>query len=208
MVSWLFALLVRGSAQPLFPDGVGPITRSMSKRYSRLPTPGGDDKTKVDALLGAGINAVAEDVGQVESRNELKQAAYARIHLRTLWTIYAGGCPRDMSGCPTNWIATENKTCEPPSSYGGLCRGQSLDSFSTSQKEEFAWKCRASWPCVETCKKNFEGCPSEWSNLGHDVCSAPAGYAGICSPVTDFAGYTPKRKAEWATLCSTTWPCL
>ena len=35
------------------------------------------------------------------------QAAYAKVHLRVLKYVYTGGCPRDMSGCPTEWVQTQ-----------------------------------------------------------------------------------------------------
>ena len=39
------------------------------------------------------------------------QAAYVKAHLRVVKYVYAGGCPRDMTGCPSGWIATGTVNC-------------------------------------------------------------------------------------------------
>merc|ERR1711935_39607 len=100
--------------------------------------------------------------------------------------LYVGGCSRDLSGCPAHWIKTTDNACEPPRGYSGLCATTDFTKYAASKKEDFAWKCRASWPCAPTCLKRFDGCPEAWTGVGDGVCSAPPGYTGMCSPATDF----------------------
>ena len=80
--------------------------------------------------------------------------------------------------------------------------------------QEFAWKCRASWPCAPPCVKSFDGCPHKWAHQGQGLCTAPPEYAGICrfcvmllialslclvllSPAVDFSKLS-KRGSSWS----------
>merc|ERR1711862_948133 len=99
------------------------------------------------------------------------------------------------------WIQINEGTCEPPADYDGLCAAVDLSNYSPSAKETFAWKCRASWACAPACKKQFDGCPEAWVDVGSGVCAAPPDYTGICSLVTDFSTFSRTKKAEWSVLC-------
>ena len=195
------------AAQPSFPDGVAPIMRSVNARSRVVAPSANDDSSQVRELLESGVTALADDVAEEVARSDLQKAAQGQVHLRMLHHLYVGGCPRDLSGCPTAWATTPDHACEPPHGYGGLCVATVLTNYSASQKEDFAWKCRASWPCAHACPKRFDGCPEAWTGVGDGVCAAPSEYAGMCSPVTDFSTFTLARKAEWSVLCDAPWPC-
>ena len=51
--------------------------------------------------------------------------------------------------------------CEPGDGYDGLCAGANLQKMPAAEKEQWSWKCRASWPCVSSCSKSFSGCPQD-----------------------------------------------
>ena len=206
-VVFLCATVALGVQQPLFPEGVAPIMQSVNARQEKNSEGAHDDKANVDELLEGGVAALADDLTEQASRTDLEQAAFAQVHLRMLHQLYVGGCPRDMVGCPMNWIEADQKTCSPPINYDGICATTDLSKYSSSEKETFAWKCRASWPCVAACPKRFDGCPDAWTTAGNGVCVAPASYTGICSPTTDFSTFTSLRKAEWSAMCDAAWPC-
>merc|ERR1712032_375465 len=134
-------------------------------------------------------------------------AAYIAVRLRILKLIHTGGCPRDMSGCPLDWEEKTGRVCEPTSNYVGRCGATDLSNYSSSAKEEFAWKCRASWPCAASCEKKVNACPLEWDNLD-GLCIAPLSYDGICSPAMDFKTFSLNQKGEWAAMCGSSWPCV
>jgi CPW-WPC domain-containing protein len=91
--------------------------------------------------------------------------------------------------------------------YTGPCGETALGTFSAPDKEDFAWRCKASWACEDACVKDFSSCPSGWTAQGGGVCAAPSDYDGICSPSTRFETFSSLRKAEWAAMCSAKWPC-
>merc|ERR1712190_392580 len=64
-----------------------------------------------------------------------------------------------MTGCPKGWADAGDNVCAPPESYDGLCGSVDVVSMANSEKEAFAKKCRASWPCAAPCAKDFSACP-------------------------------------------------
>merc|ERR1712190_461924 len=85
-----------------------------------------------------------------------------------------------MTGCPKGWADAGDNVCAPPESYDGLCGSVDVVSMANSEKEAFAKKCRASWPCAAPCAKDFSACPKGWDNKGSGLCAAGAEYDGIC----------------------------
>ena len=191
---------------PSFPNGVAAIVSDVRDRMTSASLEHGDDADAVAHLKNEGLAAVAEDLAYDEQSDRLAAVAFAMVQARVLKSEYVGGCPRDMSGCPTSWADQSNGLCEPPEDYDGLCTAIDVKGLSTEQKEDFAWKCRASWPCAPSCKLDFGTCPDAWDNL-NGLCLAPSSYDGICSPAMVFSSFTQQQKAEWAATCSARWPC-
>ena len=191
---------------PTFPNGVAALVADMRDRMTSASVEHGDDAEAVAHLKNEGLVAIAEDLAYDAQSNRLATVAFAMVQARVLKLEYVGGCPRDMSGCPTLWADQSNGFCEPPESYDGLCIAADVKRLSIEQKEEFAWKCRASWPCAPSCKLDFETCPDTWDHL-NGLCLAPSSYDGICSPAMIFSAFTPQKKAEWAAMCGARWPC-
>lgn len=127
------------------------------------------------------------------------QVAFAAVSEKALKLIYVGGCPRDFSGCPMGWSESAG-VCTPPSDYAGPCAAGTI-----SDKEEFAWKCRASWPC-SSCTRDYGGCPAGWTMVD-GLCTAPSDYLGDCSTAMDFSPFSEKKKAEIAAMCGYSFPC-
>lgn len=207
MMRALLSIPLVVAAQPTFPDGAGPVMRSVNARSAAASAAANDDSNQIQNLLQAGEDALVEDSIEQAVISDLEKSAYNAVHMRLRQQVFVAGCPRDFAGCPSTWIESESNKCRPPRDYDGLCSDTDFSAFSVSQKEDFAWKCRANWPCVATCKRNFAQCPEAWTSVGDGVCSAPSSYVGICSSVTDFSAFTEQRKAEWAALCDAEWPC-
>jgi CPW-WPC domain-containing protein len=191
---------------PTFPNGVAALVADMRDRLTSASVEHGDDAEAVAQLKTEGLDALAEDLAYDEQSNRLATVAFAMVQARVLKSEYVGGCPRDMSGCPTSWADQSSGLCEPPGDYDGLCVATDVNGLSIEQKEDFAWKCKASWPCSPSCKLDFETCPDKWDNL-NGLCLAPSSYDGICSPAMMFSSFTSQQKAEWAAMCGARWPC-
>lgn len=74
------------------------------------------------------------------------------------------------------------------------------------EKEEFAWKCVAEWPCAdETPLAENLQCPVEWVPIENNICLAPPGYKGICSPIMNFSKLKSYEKAEFEQKCEIRW---
>lgn len=191
---------------PTFPDGVAAVVADMRDRMTSASVEHGDDAEALAHLKSEGLAAMAEDLAYDERSNHLATVAFAMVQTRVLKSEYVGGCSRDMSGCPTLWADQGNGLCEPPEDYDGFCVAMDVGGLDGEQKEEFAWKCQASWPCAQSCKLDFETCPETWENM-NGLCLAPSSYDGICSPAMVFSSFTQTQKAEWAATCGTRWPC-
>ena len=76
-----------------------------------------------------------------------------------------------MSDCPRHWQSADDGTCKPGGGYDGLCGAFAIKQLSSMVErevlllicmayaqtcagdswidgQEFAWKCRAEWPCA------------------------------------------------------------
>jgi len=214
-VCLIVVLLGVVECQPTFPDGVSQILESMKSRQPTAP----DDGAKVEKLIAAGGASLTRDVTDEFVKSDFEKAAYVKTHLRVVKYKFVGGCPRDTTGCPTGWTMT-GSACAPPSDYDGLCGPVDFDEYQPDEKEAWAWKCRASFPCaqqsvnatVSARDSPFESkacpCPKGWSHEGNQLCVAPRRYAGKCSPATSFEGYTDAQKDWWSTSCNAPWSCL
>ena len=204
MVVWRFLLVNVVSAQPIFPDGVATILNSLADRQAGIAQPSKDDARKLEILKAEAADGLKRDLIAESDHNELAKLAYEVVHVRLLKNKFLGGCPRNFDVCPTGWV-NSSWICQPPSSYEGLCDALPLRDRALKFKEDFAWRCKADFPCQNPCVKDFASCPTQWNNLGGGLCVAAADYNGMCSPATDFSGYTVQKKASWATSCGATW---
>ena len=208
LVSLCLAFCSAGAADPgpAFPNGVAELLADMRNRVSSASVEHGDDSEAVAKLENEAVVDIAQDLAYDEQSSRLEITAFAMVHERVLKLAYVGGCPRDMRGCPTSWADQSDGVCEPPEDYDGLCSAIDVRGLNHEQKEDIAWKCRASWPCTSSCKLDFATCPDAWDNLD-GLCLAPSTYDGTCSPAMLFASFTSQQKAEWASRCSARWPC-
>ena len=194
----------RADPSPAFPSGVADILHDLGSRADQL-----DELRVDDSELLTGLKQEASRVvsARLAGASELERAANAASVLASVTARklrFIGGCPRAMRGCPLGWTG-QGGACSPPPDYEGWCGDVDVEQMSASGKEDFAWKCGASWPCVP-CVTHFGGCPEGWSEKS-GLCVAPPGYDGICSPVMDFASFSATRMAEWSAICSARWPC-
>lgn len=189
-----------------FPDGVAALVADMRHRMTSASAEHGDDTEAVAKLEQEGVASIAKDLAYDEQSDRLETLAFTMVQERVLKLEYVGGCPRDMSGCPTSWSDKGNGSCEPPAGYDGSCAATNVEELSVEQKEDFAWKCKASWPCMPSCKLDFGTCPDAWENLD-GLCLAPSTYDGTCSPAMMFSSLSSQQKANWAAMCNARWPC-
>ena len=146
VLACLGCVLLYVRAQPNFPDGVEPIMRSVDMRSGALPTK--DDKSTVAALMEEGEMVAAEDLTDEALKEDLKQSAYARVHLYVLRELYIGGCPRNTSACPFGWVDGSSGSCEPPAGYTGLCAGFQGDMSPTEKVHGGTLRGQAQSSCV------------------------------------------------------------
>lgn len=172
------------------------------------------EETEVLSVLKEQASATLEsELASHQLESDMGRAAYVASRLRLLKLIFVGGCARNWADrCPAGWSgstqAGSSAACVPPEDYDGRC-GRTLvaDLGTIAKKEEFSWKCRASWPCRQSCRLDYGQCPQEWQSIGR-LCLAPASYDnGICSPAIDFTGYSLEDKLQWSQLCNVKWPC-
>lgn len=129
----------------------------------------------------------------------LKKDSFIAAHLALRRAVHVGGCPRLYEGCPVGWISS-NGSCSPGSGYDGFCGPRNFGTMTKAQKEDFAFKCGSSWPCVDSTSSVSASCPAGWKST-ESGCVAPSSYSGMCSPTTNFNGWSAEAKARWAAMC-------
>ncbi|BAM41731.1 Plasmodium falciparum CPW-WPC repeat containing protein [Theileria orientalis strain Shintoku] len=109
---------------------------------------------------------------------------YATEQLKRFW--FTGQCRRNYDQkCPKGWVEY-NGSCKAPGDYRGLCNDlKDFTGMGPEEKENFAWRCEAEWPCINGSEQNlkikltekpiFEGveCPFEWAPISETLCLAP-----------------------------------
>ncbi|KAK1932932.1 hypothetical protein X943_001446 [Babesia divergens] len=139
---------------------------------------------------------------------ELDLVGLASEHLKRFW--YTGQCRRQYwLQCPNGWSWNDDaKQCIAPQDYIGPCDiRKDFTHMNRDAREEYAWRCHVSWPCVNDLPIDKDMlCPLEWIKVSNSICLAPPGYSGVCPPISDFGGMTALDKAVYEHMCDVKWP--
>ncbi|CAJ1442338.1 unnamed protein product [Effrenium voratum] len=202
----VFSALHLCRAEPAFPEGIGAIANSVRKRQESVEQPDVSEEENLSKLKAAARKQVE---GGLLEQDEVA-ALQDDVRNAVLWAarrqLLLGGCPRDMSQCPRKWGQGQAGQCVPPDDYTGLCAAVDLKGWSWQQKEEFAWRCDAHFPCAKACLKDYSSCPQGWDDI-QGICVATPAYLGECAPVLDFSDFSLAEKSRIAALCHFSWPC-
>ena len=193
------------ASTPLFPGGVDAVIEDVVARVARAEGDSASDAAALAELKEQGVAGLSAALARDALDDQTFEYVSALVSTKLAKQLHVGGCPRDYAGCPVGW-STSGNTCAPPDDYDGLCAAVDAGTLSDADKEAFAWKCKASWPCKAACKLDFSGCPQHRAYEG-DLCRAPASYDGMCSPAMQFASFTAHDKAKLASVCNAPWPC-
>ena len=188
-----------------FPNGVSDLLAQLDSKLGEVDGVRADNSGALQTLSKAAAAEAATAAKQEREAETLHDAVFAAAHRAVAELKYVGGCPRILDGCPHGWSGNGSGECAPPAAYDGPCAAIDLASYTISQKEDFALKCGAAWPCRD-CRTSFAGCPLGWRAVGK-LCVAPAAYDGMCSPVMEFGAMSQGNLAHWAAICSARWPC-
>ena len=181
--------------------------QSLNKRQASAEQPVTEQAWKLAELEKSAVARLGIDLAEEAMRSELAETAYMLVHANVLKQNFIGGCIRDYGDCPRNWVAVDGN-CVPPIDYVGFCGPIELQKLAAIQIEEFSWRCKAAFPCVSSCVKDFSACPEQWVDAGAGLCLAPLEYEGICSPATDFNALSASQKASWGSQCGVDWYSL
>jgi len=104
----------------------------------------GGERAALQEIIAKGKAQLIEDV--LDDKKQESAAAHAYINARaaTLKQTYSGGCARLFEVCPSGWTDAGSACVN---NGAGFC-GSMSKSWSSAKKEDFAWRCRASFPCV------------------------------------------------------------
>eukprot|EP00927_Polykrikos_kofoidii_P008177 TRINITY_DN13394_c0_g1_i3.p1 TRINITY_DN13394_c0_g1~~TRINITY_DN13394_c0_g1_i3.p1 ORF type:complete len:238 (+),score=25.06 TRINITY_DN13394_c0_g1_i3:47-760(+) len=200
---------LKSGGGPVFPQELGHVMESLRGTFDAIQQSPNNDTALVNKLLDSAQNDLVDGLMEDSFNAEVASVAdrLARDHLR--WHMFAGGCPRDTTGCPSGWTIAEDGLCTPPADYDGLCGSINFaePNLTAERKEKLSVKCRATWPCKHSCVLEYSQCPMGWSNVD-GLCIAPGSYAGACSPAVDFRELDERDKAVWAAGCDAVWPCV
>ena len=163
------------------------------------------DPAAYERVAGEAASGAVADLAATSRSRAIAAAADGAARSSVASWKYAGGWPREFSGCPVDWSAGPDGVCSPPPGDDGSCGVLVVASMSTAQKEAVAVACRASWPC-KACVVSLNGCPQGWVSEGQS-CASPSGHAGACGPLVDFTAMSSDAKARWAAMCNVVWPC-
>ena len=194
-------------AQPHIPDGIPSVVNSIKKKYAAIDQPSAvNGAMTLKKLKRQAEDRISKDLAEHGMQSEVQQAVEHKVGMVLRREKYVGGCVRDRSsGCPLEWVLSEDGLCAPPASYAGLCGSVKLTGLSAQELESFSLKCMADYPC-QVKVPTLSGCPQEWASTGR-LCMAPSTYTGQCSPIMNFQRMSNSEKAWWAAVCNVEWPC-
>jgi CPW-WPC domain-containing protein len=132
---------------PSFPGSAESASSTISRVLSSATGGGKNDGAAVQAAIANGSKSLGARVASDMNLSALRKDAFIAVHMRVRKMLHNGGCPRSFSGCPIDF-AERDGGCHPGSTYDGFCSAQSFNGFSTAQKEDWSFKCGASWPCA------------------------------------------------------------
>ena len=158
-----------------------------------------DEASAINRAVSAGSKTLTEQVASELALSSLKNDAFVAAHMAVRRYVHVGMCPRAYEGCPVGWVSADGG-CSPGSNYDGFCGARSFSGTGVAQKEDFAFRCGVSWPCADSTASYDSACPRGWK-ASESGCIAPSSYAGICSPATNFSGWSAESKARWAAMC-------
>ena len=187
------------------PAGVAAALAALRSKIETIDGAIVADPAAYERVAGEAASGAVADLAATSHSRAIAAAADGVARSSIASWKYAGGCPRDFSGCPVDWATGSDGVCSPPLGDEGSCGVAVVASMSTAQKEAVAVACRASWPC-KACVVSFSGCPQGWLPDGQS-CSSPSGYTGACGPLVDFTAMSSDAKARWAAMCNVVWPC-
>ncbi|CAD7965990.1 unnamed protein product [Amoebophrya sp. A25] len=202
-------------ADPVFPGESSSDAATLSGEISTITHSAsfkrsiGDQDTNLAKTVGEATKELSEAVANEMSLEALKKDAFVLVHLAARKQLMTGGCARDFEACPSGFEAAASGQpgfCAPDASYTGFCGPRNFASMSQAERDDWAWRCGASWPCKSVKASYDTPCPVGWTpSRDAGACQAPASYGGICSPTTSFVDWTLEEKAKWATLCGVMW---
>jgi len=113
--------------------------------------------------------------------------------------------------CPIGWDTV----------WGGLCRNSQprtsscadvllFEGMPTVQKQSLGELCNISWPCRESCERDFSAtCPEEWLEVSGSphVCMAFPSYQGPCPSIVNTSSFTVNEAQRFAERCSVQYAC-
>jgi CPW-WPC domain-containing protein len=125
---------------------------------------------------------------------------------------YSQEATPDYSKCPDGWLQQGSVcTADDAHAKSGTCGARmDLGSMSTEQKLAFERFCNVQFPRAApgSCDMDFEeACPSEWREVGENLCQAPDNYHGTCDPLLNTQGMTAEDKQRFGIQCGASWPC-
>ena len=123
---------------PAFPDGVAALIADMRDRMSSSSAEHGDDSEAVANLKKQALVEISKDLADDEQATLLETTAFAMVQARVLKLAYVGGCPRDMSGCPTSWADQGSGVCDPPPKIMMACVQRLMSKGSARNREKIS----------------------------------------------------------------------
>eukprot|EP00371_Babesia_bovis_P001304 XP_001609951.1 Plasmodium falciparum CPW-WPC domain containing protein [Babesia bovis T2Bo] len=112
--------------------------------------------------------------------------------------------------CPSEWELKDGQ-CIAPDYYTGPCKGSvSVSELSSdSAKATFSNKCRVAWPCIGTCKKDYQSaCPQGWERTNDSCVLLSNDSSSLCGRQFKIVRpWSAEHKEEVEFRCAVHWPC-
>ncbi|SOS76610.1 CPW-WPC family protein [Plasmodium sp. gorilla clade G1] len=120
-------------------------------------------------------------------------------------------CEHDYSVlCPDEWIEGNDGYCFPTRNYKGNCKNKIyFKHLDKIMKETYEQKCQFSYPCINSCEKNYDDlCPNLWISINGNECAPSEYYNGSCKENYIFKKKNVEEKKMFENLCEVSYPCL
>ena len=140
-------------ADPVYPGDAAAASTTLSSVLTSATSSSAyrqsicDESANMNKAIAAATSRLSEAVASEMSLDALRKDAFITAHVAARKLLHVGGCARDYSGCPAGFTESAGG-CAPGSTYGGFCGAFNPSGMSTAAKNDWAWKCGASWACA------------------------------------------------------------
>ena len=103
------------------PAGVAAALAGLRSKVASIDGATVTDPAAYERVAGEAASGAVADLAAASRSRAIAAAADEAARSSVASWLFAGGCPRDFSGCPVGWATGSDGACSPPAGDEGSC---------------------------------------------------------------------------------------